>query len=90
VGTIVVVAVVVILLLVSPAFAVTKKLSHTAVQSTITTQSNGAYTSVLCNGGKDAKLKRGASFTCTANGGSKQLKVTMTDSKGAYTWTPTN
>jgi hypothetical protein len=89
VGTAIVVAVVLIILFVAPGAAVTKKLSHTAVQSTITSQSSGQYTNVVCNGGSDATVKTGATFTCTASGG-KQIQVTMTDGKGAYTWTPLN
>ena len=52
-----------------------KTLSHTAVEQTIekqskdTTQSYAALTNVQCNNGKDIKVKKDATFTCTADNG---------------------
>jgi hypothetical protein len=61
------------------AYAVTKlsshKLSHSAVEKTIETQSTDTsksfrtITAVNCNDGKDITVKKDASFTCTAAGG---------------------
>ena len=87
--TALVIAAVLVVLFVAPGVAVTKKLSHTAVQSTITSQSGGRYTNVMCNNGADVRLKSGRTFTCTAAGGT-QIEVTMTDGKGTYTWTALN
>ena len=68
-----------------PAFLGFKKvLDHTAVENTV---KQGGYTNVKCNDGKDPKVKKGATFTCTADGG-KKVTVTITDSKGNYTWSP--
>ena len=68
-----------------------KKLSHTAVEQTIETQSADSaqsfskLTNVNCNDGKDANVKKGDSFTCTADGGAS-VTVTMTSRSGDYTW----
>src|SRR5207302_4436022 len=42
-----------------------KKLSHTAVENYIAKQYSAS--NVKCNGGKDFKLKNGATFTCSAD-----------------------
>jgi hypothetical protein len=87
-----VVAVVVIALgavafIAKPAFLGFKKvLDHTAVENTV---KQGGYTNVNCNDGKNPKVKKGATFTCTADGG-KKVTVTITDSKGDYTWSPSS
>jgi hypothetical protein len=71
--------------IVKPAFLGFKKvLDHTAVENTV---KQGGYTNVKCNDGKDPKVKKGATFTCVADGG-KKVTVTITDSKGDYTWSP--
>jgi hypothetical protein len=71
--------------IVKPAFLGFKKvLDHTAVENTV---KQGGYTNVTCNNGKDPKVKKGATFTCVADGG-KKVTVTITDSKGDYTWSP--
>jgi hypothetical protein len=71
-----------------PAFLGFKKvLDHTAVESSIKKQ--GGYASVNCNDGKNPKVKAGAKFTCAVDGG-KTITVTIRDSKGAYTWTPSS
>jgi hypothetical protein len=63
-----------------------KVLDHTAVENTVR---QGGYTNVNCNDGKNPKVKKGATFTCTADGG-KKVTVTITDSKGDYTWSPSS
>jgi hypothetical protein len=68
-----------------PAFLGFKKvLDHTAVENTV---KQGGFTNVNCNDGKNPKVKKGATFTCTADGG-KKVTVTITNSDGEYTWTP--
>ena len=84
-----VVAVIVILAVVAfvtkPAFLGFKKvLDHTAVEKTI---EKGGYTNVKCNNGKNPKVKKGATFTCTADGG-KKVTVTITSDSGNYAWSP--
>jgi hypothetical protein len=59
-------------------------LDHTAVEQTI---EKAGYTGVVCNGGENPEVKKGATFTCTADG-AKQITVTMTDDEGKYTWSP--
>ncbi len=72
-----------------------KQLSHTAVESTIekqsqdTTQSYTPLKNVQCNDGKNIKVKKDATFTCTADGG-KKITVTITSSGADYTWTVTD
>ena len=61
-----------------------KVLDHTAVEKTIET---AGYTNVKCNNGKNPKVKAGATFTCTADGG-KKVTVTITKSNGDYAWSP--
>ena len=56
-------------------------LSHSAVETFITSQYTA--TNVVCNGGKNITIKKGESFTCTADGG-KSFTVVMLDAKGAY------
>ena len=56
-------------------------LSHSAVETFITSQYTA--TNVVCNGGKNITIKKGTSFTCTADGG-KSFTVVMLDAKGAY------
>jgi hypothetical protein len=69
-----------------------RMLSHTAVEQTIekqskdTTQSYTALTNVQCNGGKDIKVKKDATFTCTADNG-RRISVRITSSDADYTWT---
>ena len=69
-----------------------KMLSHTAVEQTIekqskdTTQSFAALTNVQCNDGKDIKVKKDATFTCTADNG-RRISVRITSSDADYTWT---
>src|SRR6266702_2122551 len=63
-----------------------KVLDHTAVENTVR---QGGYTNVNCNDGKNPTVKKGATFTCTADGG-KKVTVTITDSKGDYTWSPSS
>ncbi|HEY7046321.1 MAG TPA: DUF4333 domain-containing protein [Jatrophihabitantaceae bacterium] len=84
-----VVAVIVILAVVAfvtkPGFLGFKKvLDHTAVEKTI---EKGGYTNVKCNNGKNPKVKKGATFTCTADGG-KKVTVTITSDSGNYAWSP--
>jgi len=84
-----VVAVIVILAVVAfvtkPGFLGFKKvLDHTAVEKTI---EKGGYTNVRCNNGKNPKVKKGATFTCTADGG-KKVTVTITSTSGNYAWSP--
>ncbi|HEY3714047.1 MAG TPA: DUF4333 domain-containing protein [Jatrophihabitantaceae bacterium] len=61
-----------------------KVLDHSAVEKTI---EKGGYTNVKCNDGKNPKVKKGATFTCTADGG-KKVNVTITNSSGNYAWSP--
>jgi hypothetical protein len=63
-----------------------KVLDHTAVEQQI---EKGGYTNVVCNNGKNPTVKKGATFTCTADGG-KTVTVTITSSSGDYAWSPSS
>jgi hypothetical protein len=63
-----------------------KVLDHTAVEKTI---EQGGYTNVKCNDGKNPKVKKGATFTCIADGGTK-VTVTITSDGGNYAWSPSS
>ncbi len=71
----------------------TKELDHTAVEKTIESQSADTslsfvkYTGVVCNGGKNAKVVKGATFTCIADKNAT-ITVTITSSSGKYIWSP--
>jgi hypothetical protein len=56
-------------------------LKHTAVEAYIAKQFGAS--SVDCNGGKDFKIEKGKTFTCTASGG-KSYTVTLLDDDGKY------
>ena len=56
-------------------------LKHSAVEAYIAKQFNAS--SVDCNNGKDFKIEKGKSFTCTASGG-KTFTVTLLDDNGKY------
>lgn len=83
----VVLAVVAVLLFVTPGLLVTKYLSHSAVERFIESDTAVGFTNVSCNNGKDIKLTKGTTFTCTADGG-KRATVTITSGSGDYTWSP--
>jgi len=68
----------------SPSAPQRKVLDHTAVERTV---EKGGYTGVVCNGGENPEVKKGATFTCTADGG-KEVTVTMTNDSGNYAWSP--
>jgi hypothetical protein len=57
-----------------------KTLDRTSVEQHI--EKSTGYTHVLCNGGKNPTVKKGKTFTCTADG-SKQITVTITGSDGS-------
>jgi Domain of unknown function (DUF4333) len=61
-----------------------KVLDHSAVEQQI---EKGGFTNVVCNNGKNPTVKKGATFTCTADGG-KTVTVTITSSSGDYAWSP--
>ena len=69
-----------------------KMLSHTAVEQTIekqskdSTQSYVALTNVQCNGGKDIKVTKDATFICTADNDQRVI-VRITSNDADYTWT---
>jgi hypothetical protein len=44
----------------------------------------GSPTGVICNGGKNVEIKKGATFTCVAGNGAR-FTVTMLNNKGTYT-----
>src|SRR5262249_36345679 len=58
-----------------------KTLDHTSVEQNI--EKSTSYTHVLCNGGKNPIVKKGKTFTCTADGG-KTITVRITGSDGSY------
>jgi hypothetical protein len=61
-----------------------KVLDHTAVENTI---EQAGYTNVVCNDGKNPTVKKGTTFSCTADGG-KKITVRITSSSGNYEWSP--
>ena len=67
------------------------RLSHTAVEKTIESQSTDtsksfrAVTDVHCNNGKDIAVKKDASFTCTA-AGSVRITVVIKSSSRNPDW----
>jgi hypothetical protein len=63
-----------------------KVLDHSAVEQTL---EKSGYSNVKCNDGKNPTVKKGATFTCTADGGTK-ITVTIAKSNGDYTWAPTS
>jgi uncharacterized protein DUF4333 len=88
-----VVAVVVVAALVAASFVAKpqflgfkKVLDHTAVEQQI---EKAGYTNVVCNDGKNPTVKKGATFTCTADGG-RTVTVTITSSDGHYAWSPSS
>jgi hypothetical protein len=83
----VVLAIAGVVLFLTPGLLVTKYLSHSAVEQFIQSDPATGFTNVKCNNGEDVKLKKGATFTCTADGG-KKATVTITSDSGAYTWSP--
>ena len=83
----VVLAIAGVVLFLTPGLLVTKYLSHSAVEQFIQSDPATGFTNVKCNNGEDVKLKKGATFTCTADGG-KKATVTITSSSGDYTWSP--
>jgi Domain of unknown function (DUF4333) len=87
---VVIAAAVVALFALKPSPLFKKVLDHTSVEQTIQNQSkngSGDYTSVSCP--SNEKVKSGTTFECTASG-NKRISVTITDSKGDYTWSPAN
>ena len=69
------------------------KLSHSAVEKTIETQSTDTsksfrtITDVNCNNGKDITVKKNASFTCTAAGNVRITVVIKSSSRDpAWVW----
>ncbi len=83
----VVLAIAGVVLFLTPGLLVTKYLSHSAVEQFIQSDPATGFTNVKCNNGEDVKLKKGTTFTCTADGG-KKATVTITSSSGDYTWSP--
>ena len=83
----VVLAIAGVVLFVTPGLLVTKYLSHSAVERFIQSDPATGFTNVKCNDSKDVKLKKGTTFTCTADGG-KKATVTITSGSGDYTWSP--
>jgi len=88
-----VVAVVVVAALVAASFVAKpqflgfkKVLDHAAVEQQI---EKAGYTNVVCNNGKNPTVKKGATFTCTADGG-RTVTVTITSSDGDYAWSPSS
>jgi hypothetical protein len=61
-----------------------KVLDHTAVENTI---EQAGYTNVVCDNGKNPTVKKGTTFSCTADGG-KKITVRITSSSGNYEWSP--
>jgi len=61
-------------------------LDHAAVEQQI---EKAGYTNVVCNNGKNPTVKKGATFTCTADGG-RTVTVTITSSDGDYAWSPSS
>jgi len=61
-------------------------LDHAAVEQQI---EKAGYTNVVCNNGKNPTVKKGATFTCTADGG-RRVTVTITSSDGDYAWSPSS
>jgi hypothetical protein len=78
---VVVVAALIVFLVWRPNWAVSKNLSHTAVESYIS--SSYGTSGVRCNNGKNFAVKKGGSFVCTA-GDNAQFTVTLLDGSGAY------
>jgi len=74
---------------VKPSWLIHKNLSHSAVEQYIETSSSfGHPTNVVCNGGKDVKVTKGKTFTCTA-GDSSTFHVEITKvSDAEYLVTP--
>jgi hypothetical protein len=83
----IVLAVAALVLFVTPGLLVNKYLSHSAVERFIQNDTATGFTNVKCNNGKDVELKKGTTFTCTADGG-KKATVTITSTSGDYTWSP--
>jgi len=80
-GGAVLVVVALVLLFWEPGFAVTKKLSHTAVENYI--EQNLGSSNVVCNGGQDIGIEKGKTFTCTGSDGAR-FSVTITQTDGAH------
>lgn len=77
----VLVVVALVLLFWEPGFAVTKKLSHTAVENYI--EQNLGSSDVVCNGGQNIDIAKGKTFTCTGSDGAR-FSVTITQTDGAH------
>jgi hypothetical protein len=80
-GAAVVVIVALVLLFWEPGFAVTKKLSHTAVENYI--EQNLGSSNVVCNGGQNIDIKKGKTFVCAGSDGAR-FSVTITKTDGAH------
>jgi hypothetical protein len=80
-GGAVLVVVALVLLFWEPGFAVTKKLSHTAVENYI--EQNLGSSNVVCNGGQNIAIEKGKTFTCTGSDGAR-FSVTITQTDGAH------
>ena len=77
-----------VVFIVKPSPLFKKVLDHNAVEQTIQAQSqngSGDYTGVSCPANE--QVRSGTTFQCTASGG-KKINVTVTSSKGDYTWSP--
>jgi hypothetical protein len=83
---VVVAALAVVAFVAKPGFLGFKKvLDHSAVEKTLEKQTG--FTNIKCNDGKNPTVKKGKTFTCTADGG-KKVTVTITKANGEYTWQP--
>lgn len=80
-GAVALVAIAVVVLFGSPGVLVTTKLSHAAVESYIEQHLGAA--GVVCNGGHDITIARGASVECSAQDGAR-YRVTITRTAGAH------
>ena len=83
IGLLVLIAVLVVVSFVAkiPTSLYPKKLSHSAVEKYVGT--NFSASGVTCNGGKDYTIKKGKTFTCTADQ-SSTFTVTLTNNDGKY------